>query len=199
MKEDYQRAEDDRRKFGQEKMMREKNRRDVLQKRAAEEKERLSKIQIISSVEELKSVLSEIEEESISIVKKRQKKRALVKEQIKIRKTVYRESINIPFTTREKQRPLSDIIRDFSTYLQCHCDHDVIEGVATHSYTSDALVGRTVMHKFEIYNEDKWFSGFIVSYNPNTHLHEIAYDEEEHCFFNLQEDLSKGDLIIKAN
>ncbi len=98
MKEDYQRAEDDRRKFRQEKMMREKNRRDVLQKRAAEEKERLSKIQIVSSVEELKSVLSEIEEGSISIVKKRQKKRALVKEQIKIRKTVYRESINIPFT-----------------------------------------------------------------------------------------------------
>ena len=52
----------------------------------------------------------------------------------------------------------------------------------THSYTSDALVGRTVMHKFEVDKEEKWFSGFVVGYNPNTHLNEIAYDGEEHFF-----------------
>ena len=70
----------------------------------------------------------------------------------------------------------------------------------THSYTSEALVGRTIMHKFEVDKAEKWFSGVIVSYNPNTHLHEIAYDgEEEHCFFNLQEDLAMDDLIIIAN
>ena len=78
-------------------------------------------------MEVLKSVLSEIEEESISTAKKGQKKRALLKEQIKIRKTVYQGSINVPFTTKGKQRPLSDIIREFSTHLQCLCDHDVIE------------------------------------------------------------------------
>ena len=203
VKEDYQRAEDDRCKFRREKMIREKNRRDTLQKRAAEEKERLTKIHVVTSVEELKSVLSEIDEESISTAKKGQKKRALLKEQIKIRKTVYRESINIPFTTKGKQRPLSYIIRELSTHLQCLGDRDGTESVAsrtTHSYTSEALVGRTIMHKFEVDKAEKWFSGVIISYNPNTHLHEIAYDgEEQHCFFNLQEDLAMDDLIINAN
>ena len=90
VKEDfyYQRAEDDRHKFRQERMIREKNQKDALQKQAAEERERLSEIHVITSVEELKSMLSEIEEESISTAKKSQKKHALVKEQIKIRKKV---------------------------------------------------------------------------------------------------------------
>jgi len=63
VKEAYN-SEDDRRKFRQEKMIREKNHRDALQKRAAEEKARLSKIHLITSVDELKGALSEIDEES---------------------------------------------------------------------------------------------------------------------------------------
>lgn len=185
-------------------MIREKNRsRDTLQKRTAEEKERLSKIHVVTSVEELTSVLSEIDEESISTAKKGQKKCALLKEQIRIRKTVYRESVNVPFTRKGKQRPLSDIIREFSPHLQCLSDRDGTESVASHTshtYTSNALVGQTIMHKFEVDKEEKCFLGFIVSYNLNTHLHEIAYDgEDEHCFFNLQEDIARGDLIIKAD
>ena len=54
-----------------------------------------------------------------------------------------------------------------------------------------------MLHRFEVENEERWFSGFIVSYNPGAHLHEIAYDgEEQDCFFNLLEDLSNGDLIV---
>ena len=115
----YNSAEDDRRKFRQEKMIREKNHRDALQKRAAEEKARLSKIHLITSVDELKGALSEIDEESISAAKKAQKKRVLLREQINVRKKVFQESINIPFTTKGKQRPLSDIIRELSAHLQC--------------------------------------------------------------------------------
>lgn len=70
----------------------------------------------------------------------------------------------------------------------------------TNSHTSESLVGRRVLHRFEVENEEKWFSGFIVSYSPRSCLHEIAYEgEEEHCFFNLIEDLSKGDLIVQAD
>ena len=187
VKEDYRRAEDDRLKFRQEKMIRDKNCRDALQKRTAEEKERLSKIHVVTSVEELTSVLSEIDEESISTAKKRHKKCALLKEQIKIRKTVYGEIINIPFTTKRKQRPLSVIIGEFSTHLRRLGDRDGTAIVASYAYTSEALVGRAVMHKFEVEKEEKWFMGFIISYNPNTHLHEIAYDgEKEHCFLTYR-------------
>lgn len=205
VKDDHRKAEDERQKFRQEKMIRDKNRRDALQKRNAKEKERLSKIHLIATVEELKAMFSEIQEESISTTKKGQKKRSLVKEQIRMRKTVYQEIINIPFTSKGKQRPLSDVVCDFSRYLQSlACEHhtnDVTEGMATHSHSPDALVGRTVLHKFQVKKDkEKWFTGFILGYNPNTHLHEVAYDgEEEHCFFNLQEDLSRGDLIVKSD
>ena len=199
VKKPYQKAEVERCKYRQDKMIREKNSRDALQKRAAEEKERLSKLHLIESTDELKEVLSEIDEEGKGTAAKRgQKKRALIREHISIRKKVLQENINIPFTTKGKQRPLSDIVKEFSAHLQCD-GHGTCSVVAnTRSYTSESLVGRSVLHKFEVDNEGKWFSGFIVSYNPRTHLHEIAYDEEqEHCFFNLLEDLSKGDLIVQ--
>ena len=51
---------------------------------------------------ELKGVLSEIDEESVSAAKKRQKKLALLREQINVRKKVFQQSINIPFTTKGK-------------------------------------------------------------------------------------------------
>lgn len=142
-------------------------------------------------MDELKGALSEIDEEDISAAKKGQKKRALLREQINVRKKVFKEVINIPFTRNRKQRPLSDIISEFSTLLEC-------EGSAS-SLTSESLVGQKVLHRFEVDNEERWFSGFIVCYNPLTHLHEITYDgEEEHCFFNLLEDLSKGDLVVQT-
>jgi len=113
---DVNSAEDDRRKFRQEKMIQEKNHRDALQKRAAEEKAMLSKIHLITSVDELKGALSEIDEVSVLL---RRHKKVLLREQINVRKKVLQESINIPFTTKGKQRPLSDIIREFSAHLQC--------------------------------------------------------------------------------
>ena len=70
---------------------------------------------------------------------------------------------------------------------------------STNSYTSESLVGRRVLHRFEVKNEEKWFSGFIVSYSPRSCIHEIAYEGEEHCFFNLIEDLSNDDLIVQAD
>ena len=143
-------------------------------------------------------MLSEIDEESISAAKKGQKKRALLREQINVRKKVFKEGVNIPFTSKGKQRPLSDIIKEFSAHLECEGPSSAFN--TTRKYTSESLVGRRVLHRFQVDNEERWFSGFIVTYNPRAHLHEIAYDgEEEHCFFNLVEDLSKGDLVVQTD
>lgn len=200
VKQAYKSAEEDRQKIRREKMIREKNRRDAVKQRAAEERDRLSKIHLITSVDELKGMLSEIDEESISAKKKGQKKRALLREQINIRKKVFGESINISFTTKGKQRPLSDITREFSDHLECEGSSSVANSTCTHRYTAESLVGRKVLHQFEVNNEERWFSGFIITYNPQTHLHEIVYDgEEEHCFFNLMEDLSKGELVVQTD
>ena len=70
---------------------------------------------------------------------------------------------------------------------------------STNSYTSESLVERRVLHCFEVENEKKWFSGFIVSYSPRSRLYEVAYEGEEHCFFSLIKDLSKGDLTVQAD
>ena len=45
--------------------------------------------------------------------------------------------------------------------------------------------------------ERTWFHGFVPTYNDANKLHEIIYDDEdEHCYFDLTQDLVMGDLII---
>ena len=60
------------------------------------------------------------------------------------------------------------------------------------------LVGKSIEHKFELDDgEFEWFRGFVVAYNKTTSLHEVAYEgEQEHCHFNLIEDLLAGDLKL---
>ena len=108
------------------------------------------------------------------------------------------QRVNIPFTTKGKQRPLVSFIKEFSAHLQCEGASSAVH--SNNGYTSESLVGRRVLHRFEVENEEKWFSGFIVSFSPRSCLHEIAYEgEEDHCYFNLIEDLSNGDLIVQAD
>ena len=55
------------------------------------------------------------------------------------------------------------------------CNHD-----------PQSLVGREILHRFDVEGEEKWYSGHVLSYNAVTHLHEVAYDaEKEPCFLNL--------------
>ena len=64
-------------------------------------------------------------------------------------------------------------------------------------HTPESLVGKKVLHKFQVEGEEKWYNGYVVSYNAVTHLHEVAYDEEEeYYYFNLLEGIIQGDLII---
>ncbi len=93
--------------------MKEKCRRDALKERAVKEKEHLSNLDLITSCEDLKTILSEIEEENISTTKKAQKKRKIIREQINIHKKVLFEKINIPFSKNRKQRALAEIIKEF--------------------------------------------------------------------------------------
>ena len=90
--------------------MREKCRRDALKERAIREKERLSNLDLVTSCEDLKSILSDIEQENITSAKKAQKKRKIIREQIDIRKKVLSEKIKIPFSKNRKQRALAEII-----------------------------------------------------------------------------------------
>lgn len=74
-------------------------------------------------------------------------------------------------------------------YLHEHsqCDSD----------TSDTLVGKKILHRFETNGKEQWYSGVVVRYNAVYKLHKIAYDnEDDHCFLNLLGDISRGDPIV---
>jgi hypothetical protein len=191
VRKDYRETEIEVNKLRQEKMIKEKCRRDILMKKATEEKEQLSKLYLITSPDELTTVITEIEKEKISNTRKRQKQLAKIREQLNIRKKVLGQKINIPFTTNGKQRAIVDIVQDFLTHLET-------EKNITHS--PESLVGVKVFHKFETELGEKWFSGFVITYNAQTKEHEIVYDgEEDHCYFNLFEDIAQGDLIVMSS
>lgn len=121
---------------------------------------------------------------------------SLLKEQINIRKKVLQEKLNIPLTSKGKKRSLSTIVQEFSEYLQSV----ELSSTASTSRSSEALVGKCILHRFEVDGKEEWFEGHVVGYNVQTNEHEIVYDTEsdEHYFFNLLEDMSNGDLTIKS-
>lgn len=175
------------------KLYEQKQRRDALKKRTQEELMKLGQLQLITSATELRGALADIEESSLSAAKKRDKKLSLLKDQINIRKKVYKQEIKIPLSQRGKKRPLATIAFELLKFMETqepsgdHCCHDPA-----------SLVGKSIEQKFEVdVGEFEWFRGFVVSYDTQTNLHEVAYeDEDEHCHFNLLEDLIINNLRI---
>lgn len=117
-----------------------------MNERATQEGEKLSTLHLITSPTELKSTLSEIDDEAISAKKKAEKKRAVIREQINIRKKVLKQSVKVPFTQKGRQRPLRDIIKELSDFI--------VENSDIHS--PDSLVGKKILHKFKVEGEEKW-------------------------------------------
>ena len=57
------------------------------------------------------------------------------------------------------------------------------EAIST-EFGAESLVGRQILHRFNVEGEQKWYTGHVFSYNAVTHQHEIVYDgEEENGFF----------------
>ena len=53
------------------------------------------------------------------------------------------------------------------------------------------------MHKFILEDgEEEWFDGVIVSYNATNRTHELVYDNDEHQYFEITEDIFNGDLVF---
>lgn len=158
----YKQEEAQRSEQRREKMVREKCRRDALEKRTAKEKERLSALHLITTTDELKRVLSEIDDEAISAKKKGKKKLVVIREQINIRKKVLMQKVKIPFTQKGRQRPLNDIIREITDFIKNS------QSDSSNGHSPDFLVGKEVRHRFEVDGEEKWYDGYIVGYNAVT-------------------------------
>lgn len=58
-------------------------------------------------------------------------------------------------------------------------------------------MGKCIQHRFETDQSTQWFNGTVISYDPDSKLHEVEYEsEEEHCNFDLILDLLNGDLKV---
>lgn len=82
--------------------------RELVRQKREEEKEKLSKLHLVSSVSEFDHVLVSIDEDPcLSNSKKKTNKLSLLKEQVKIRKKLLKQNVKVVFSSHSKQRPLS--------------------------------------------------------------------------------------------
>ena len=151
-----------------EKMLRDKRRRDAFEQRAKMEKMRLSNLHLITTTDELKHALCEIDSQSLSSKKKCEKKRAIIREQLNIRKKVLNQAIKLPFTHNGRQRPISHLVQELSHVIEANSD-EAASSESSSEYSAESLVGREILHRFNVEGEEKWYAGHVVSYNAVTH------------------------------
>ena len=141
--------------------------------------------------------ISDINDQQTSNAKKRAKILSLLKEQVRVRGKLLHQRCNIKFSKDRKQRPLTELIQEVHSFIS---KYDDATATAECIQTDDpmSLVGKKVLHKFmDEGNNEEWYSGYVVAYNSAKQLHEIAYEnEDDHCHFNLMEDLKAGDLKV---
>ena len=175
---EHQKEEEEQCKKRCEQMLQTKQKHDALCKRLQKGKDTLSKIHLITSPNELNEAMISIDRKNISKPKKRQEKLTLLKTQIKIRKKVLNQKVDITFLNVINSILYVRLLKISQFYL---------------------LVGSRIKHKFEIPESFKetWFYGSVISYNDSSKLHEITYDDEkENCSLDLTQDLIMGDLVI---
>ncbi len=192
----YCEEEKARSKQKQEYMKRCHQKRKALREKAAKEKDQLSQQHLITTNAELREALEEIDAEEATSSSKKNKKLALIRMQINIRKKVLNQKITIPFSHHGKKRPLVNIIKELTDFIAANSPQPV--PLPQPDFNPFSLVGKEILHKFSLDSgEDRWFNGVVISYNAAANTHELAYDgETEHQHFNLTEDILDGDIKI---
>lgn len=169
--------------------------REALQRKAQKQRDELSEHHLITSSDELRQAMIEIEGSSTSQKQMKSKKLVLLKTQINLRKKVLGQSnIHIPFTQSRKQRPVSDILNDLESFI----DNNPLEYSA---YFQDpgTMVGKRIRHKFldADTNTFQWYDGTILEYDPLEKKHEVKYENETDQYkFDLILDILSGDLEV---
>ena len=101
---------------------------------------------------------------------------------------MFHQRIPITFTQSRRQRPFNEVIKALSDFLNQN---------PTDVPDLNSIVGQRTGHKFELEEtrEEHWYYGNVIGYDPLTKLHEVSYDdEEEHCYFDLTQDMISGEL-----
>ena len=99
-----------------ERMIQSHKRKEVLRRKLELEKNQLSQIHLITSSEELHNAIEKIENESMTATKKKKEVKTLLSHQVKIRKKLLGQDIQIKFSHSGRQHPLSEIIQELSDH-----------------------------------------------------------------------------------
>ena len=105
-----------------ERMIQSHKRKEVLRRKLELEKNQLSQIHLITSSEELHDAIEKIE--SMTATKKKKEVKTLLSHQVKIRKKLLGQDIQIKFSHSGRQHPLSEIIQELSDYIDRHSKFD---------------------------------------------------------------------------
>ncbi len=162
------------------------------------EREEMSKLHLVSSVSEFDQIISDIEDENLSVKKKKAKYFDFLKQQVRIRKKLLDQKTGITFTNHGKQKSLDVLISEVRKLIHKYSSSASTNAVEIPADSSPyALVGHRIAHRFLSCDEEKWYEGFVLTYNPQTQLHTVVYDgESENCYFNLMDDVLLGDLKL---
>ena len=177
-------------------MAQENAKREGLKKQLHEEKQKISQLHLITTSEELKEELQNIDCEKISTPKKKNKKVALLKIQIKIRRKVLCQTVPIAFKINYKHRPITDIVKELCDFIDKTAFPTECAAFIKDPIT---LVGKQIRQKFK--EEDSgalvWYHGTIIEYSDKEKTHCIIYDgDDEQYNYDLILDLLIGDLVI---
>ena len=92
---------------------------------------------------------------------------------------------------------VDEILRELCSFIIAHthqCLSDILKNPVS-------LIGKQINNRFQLEDsqEEKWFEAVVLGFC--CHLKNVMRfynnDEEEHCFFDLTQDLVKRDLIVK--
>ena len=104
-----------------EKMIKNHQCQEEIKRKMKIEQNKLSQIHLITSSKELQAV-TVIESREITATKKKREMRLLLSNQIKIRKKLLKQDIDINFSNSRRERPLSEVILELSCYIDEHVD-----------------------------------------------------------------------------
>ena len=174
------------------------------ERRLQETRAKLSKIPLITSISELQNSMDAIDAEEFSTQKKVKEKLKLIKLQMQIRKVLLGEKMNIQITKSRRQRPLCQIIKEFTDHLAAHSSGSETTEHHRHLVLEDPtyLVGKNILHRFitQEMGDEVWYAGLVIDYQHAEKQHVIQYEGEEQQlqYFDLTIDFMEGDLIIDS-
>lgn len=177
----------------QRKMKESHMRKEAMKMKAHKETDELVKQHLITTSKELHQLITKIDDQQVSMTKKRTQKLSLLRTQINIRKKVLRQKIQILFTCSGKQRSIDDLEKELADIIDQDCSKNS-------AFVKDpfTLIGKHISHRFKVgESEYKWFKGTIINYDSVSKMHHMEYEEdEEPSYFDINIDLLNGDLEI---